>query len=243
MLAIFKREILSFFTTPVGYLIIGFFLVLNGLFLWVFKGDFNIFEYGFADLSKFFLLTPWVFMFLIPAVTMKSFSEEKKTGTLELLFIKPLSLGQTVYGKFFGALFLVVIALIPTFIYSICISQLGTTQGNLDWGLIYGSYFGLFFLAMSYTAIGIFTSTITENQIVAFILALFVCFMLYYGFESVSTLFTDGEMAQFVISLGMKSHFEGISRGVLDSRDLVYFFTLSILFLFFAIVQLKHHSR
>lgn len=243
MLAIFKREVFSFFTTPVGYLIIGFFLVLNGLFLWVFKGEFNIFEYGFADLSKFFLLTPWVFMFLIPAVTMKSFSEEKKTGTLELLFIKPLSLGQTVYGKFFGALILVVIALIPTFIYSICISQLGTTQGNLDWGLIYGSYFGLFFLAMSYTAIGIFTSTITENQIVAFIIALFVCFMLYYGFESVSTLFTDGEMAQFVISLGMKSHFEGISRGVLDSRDLVYFFTLSILFLFFAIVQLKHHSR
>jgi len=243
MLAIFKREVLSFFTTPVGYLIIGFFLVLNGLFLWVFKGDFNIFEYGFADLSKFFLLTPWVFLFLIPAVTMKSFSEEKKTGTLELLFIKPLSLGQTVYGKFFGALFLVVIALIPTFIYSICISQLGTTQGNLDWGLIYGSYFGLFFLAMSYTSIGIFTSTITENQIVAFILALFVCFMLYYGFESVSTLFTDGEMAQFVISLGMKSHFEGISRGILDSRDLVYFFSLSVLFLFFAIVQLKNHSR
>ena len=243
MLAIFKREVFSFFTTPVGYLIIGFFLVLNGLFLWVFKGEFNIFEYGFADLSKFFLLTPWVFLFLIPAVTMKSFSEEKKTGTLELLFIKPLSLGQTVYGKFFGALFLVVIALIPTFLYGICISQLGITEGNLDWGLIYGSYFGLFFLAMSYTAIGIFTSTLTENQIVAFILALVGCFMFYYGFEAVSTLFTDGDMAQFVISLGMKSHFEGISRGVLDSRDLIYFFSLSVLFLFFAIVQLKNHSR
>ncbi len=243
MLAIFKREVFSFFTTPVGYLIIGLFLVLNGLFLWVFKGDFNIFEYGFADLSKFFLLTPWVFLFLIPAVTMKSFSEEKKTGTLELLFIKPLSLKQTVYGKFFGALFLVVIALIPTFLYSICISQLSIPQGNLDWGLIYGSYLGLFFLAMSYTAIGIFTSTLTENQIVAFILALVVCFMFYYGFEAVSTLFADGDMAQFVISLGMKSHFEGISRGVLDSRDLIYFFSLSVLFLFFAIVQLKNHSR
>lgn len=243
MLAIFKREVLSFLMTPVGYLIIGFFLVLNGLFLWVFKGDFNIFEYGFADLSNFFLLTPWVFLFLIPAVTMKSFSEEKKAGTLELLYIKPVSLGQTVYGKFFGALFLVVIALIPTFLYSICISQLGITQGNLDWGLIYGSYFGLFFLAMSYTAIGIFTSTLTENQIIAFILALVVCFMFYYGFEGVSTLFTDGGTAQFVMSLGMKSHFEGISRGVLDSRDLIYFLSLSVLFLFFAIVQLKNHSR
>jgi len=243
MFAVFKREVFSFFTTPVGYLIIGFFLVLNGLFLWVFKGDFNIFEYGFADLSKFFLLTPWVFLFLIPAVTMKSFSEEKKTGTLELLFIKPLSIGQTVYGKFFGAVFLVVIALIPTFLYSICISQLGIPQGNLDWGVIYGSYFGLFFLAMSYTAIGIFTSTLTENQIVAFILALVICFMFYYGFEAVSTLFTDGDIAQFVITLGMKSHFEGISRGVLGSRDLIYFFSLSVLFLFFAIVQLKNHSR
>jgi len=243
MLAIFKREVLSFFMTPAGYLIIGFFLVLNGLFLWVFKGDFNIFEYGFADLSNFFLLTPWVFLFLIPAVTMKSFSEEKKAGTLELLFIKPLSLGQTVYGKFFGALFLVVIALIPTFLYGICISQLGITLGNLDWGLIYGSYFGLFFLAMSYTAIGIFTSTLTENQIVAFILALVVCFMFYYGFEGVSTLITDGGTAQFVMSIGMKSHFEGISRGVLDSRDLIYFLSLSVLFLFFAIVQLKNYSR
>lgn len=243
MLAIFKREILSFFMTPVGYLIIGFFLVLNGLFLWVFKGDFNIFEYGFADLSNFFLLTPWVFLFLIPAVTMKSFSEEKKAGTLELLFIKPLSLRETVYGKFFGALSLVVIALVPTLLYGVCISQLGNTPGNLDWGLIYGSYFGLFFLAMSYTAIGIFTSALTENQIVAFILALVICFMFYYGFEGVSTLFNDGEITQLIVSLGMKSHFEGISRGILDSRDLIYFLSLTVLFLFFAIVQLKNHSR
>ena len=243
MLAIFKREVLSFFMTPVGYLIIGFFLILNGLFLWVFKGTFNIFEYGFADLSNFFLLTPWVFLFLIPAVTMKSFSEEKKAGTLELLFINPLSLRETVYGKFLGALFLVLIALIPTLLYGICISQLGIIEGNLDWGLIYGSYFGLFFLAMSYTAIGIFTSALTENQIVAFILALVICFLLYYGFEGASTLFSDGEIIQFIVSLGMKSHFEGISRGVLDSRDLIYFLSLTVLFLFFAIVQLKNHSR
>lgn len=243
MLAIFKREVFSFFMTPVGYLIIGFFLILNGLFLWVFKGEFNIFDYGFADLSNFFLLTPWVFLFLIPAITMKSFSEEKKAGTLELLFIKPLSIGKTVYGKFFGSLCLVVIALIPTIIYSLSISQLGIVEGNLDSGLIYGSYFGLFFLAMSYTAIGIFTSTLTENQIVAFILAMVLCFVFYYGFEGLSTLFSDGDSAQFVLSLGMKSHFEGISRGVLDSRDLVYFLSLSVLFLFFATVQLKNHSR
>jgi ABC-2 type transport system permease protein len=243
MLAIFKREVLSFFMTPVGYLVIGFFLILNGLFLWVFKGNFNIFEYGFADLSNFFLLTPWIFLFLIPAVTMKSFSEEKKAGTLELLFIRPLSMGQIVYGKFFGALFLVVIALIPTILYCLCISQLAIIPGNLDWGLIYGSYFGLIFLAMSYTAIGIFSSTLTENQIVSFILALVVCFICYYGFEGLATLIPDSDLAQFVISLGMKSHFEGISRGVLDSRDLLYFFSLAVLLLYFSIVQLKNHSR
>ena len=171
MLAIFKREVLSFFTTPVGYLIIGFFLVLNGLFLWVFKGNFNIFDYGFADLGNFFLLTPWVFLFLIPAVTMKSFSEEKKAGTLELLFIKPLSIRETVYGKFFGALFLVLIALVPTILYGICISQLAIPEGNLDWGLIYGSYFGLFFLAMSYTAIGIFRTDKAGNRQVIHLVA------------------------------------------------------------------------
>lgn len=243
MLAIFKKEVLSFFIAPVGALVIGFFLILNGLFLWVFKGPFNIFEYGFADLSNFFLLTPWIFLFLIPAITMKSISEERKAGTLELLFIRPLSMGQIVYGKFFGALFLVVIALIPTILYSLCISQLGITPGNLDWGLIYGSYFGLLFLATSYTAIGIFSSTLTENQIVSFILALVICFICYYGFEALATLIADGDMAQFIIALGMKSHFEGISRGVLDSRDLLYFFSMTVLFLYFSIVQLKNHSR
>ncbi len=242
MLAIFKREIQSFFTSPIGYLVIGLFLVLNGLFLWVFKGPFNIFDYGFADLSNFFLLAPWVFLFLIPAITMKSFSEEKKLGTLELLFIKPISIWETVLGKFFGTFALGLIALVPTLLYVYSISQLGTTNGNLDTGLVLGSYFGTLFLMSCYTAIGLLASTLSENQIVAFIVGIILCFLFYYGFEGLATLF-EGETLVFIEKLGMKHHFESIARGVLDTRDLVYFITLTIFFLFLTVIQLKNTNR
>ena len=243
MLAIFKREIRSFFTSPIGYLVIGLFLVLNGLFLWVFRGDFNIFDYGFADLSNFFLLAPWVFLFLIPAITMKSFSEERKLGTLELLFIKPVGLWQTVLGKFFGTVALGLLALIPTLLYAYTISQLGTTVGNLDVGLVTGSYFGLFFLMACYTAIGLFTSTLSENQIISFITGAVFCFVIYYGFYGLSTLFQDGEVALALQKLGAKHHFEGISRGVIDSRNLVYFISMTSFFLYLSLIQLKYRSQ
>ncbi len=243
MTPIFKREIRSFFTSVTGYLVIGLFLALNGLFLWVFKGPFNIFDYGFADLSKFFLLAPWVFLFLIPAITMKSFSEEKKLGTLELLFIKPIGLWQTVLGKFLGTFVLGLIALVPTLLYVYSVSQLGTTVGNLDMGLVIGSYFGTIFLMGCYTAIGLFASTLSENQIVAFIIGVLLCFLLYYGFEGLSTLFADGQTAVFVQNLGMKHHFESIARGVLDTRDLIYFISLTTFFLFLSVVQLKNTAR
>ncbi|CAZ97969.1 gliding motility-associated ABC transporter permease subunit GldF [Zobellia galactanivorans] len=243
MLAIFKREIQSFFTSPIGYLVIGLFLVLNGLFLWVFKGPFNIFDYGFADLGNFFLLAPWVFLFLIPAITMKSFSEEKKLGTLELLFIKPLTLWQTVLGKFLGTLALGVIALIPTLLYAYTVSQLGTTAGNIDTGLVIGSYFGTLFLMACYTAVGLFASTLSENQIVAFITGLVLCFILYYGFEGLATIMDTSETVVFVQKLGMKHHFESIARGVLDTRDLVYFVSLTAFFLFLTVEKLKNTNR
>ncbi len=243
MLAIFKREIQSFFTSPIGYLVIGLFLVLNGLFLWVFKGPFNIFEYGFADLGNFFLLAPWVFLFLIPAITMKSFSEEKKLGTLELLFIKPVGIWQTVLGKFAGTLALALLALVPTLLYVYSVSQLGITVGNLDIGLVMGSYFGTFFLIGCYTAIGLFASTLSENQIVAFLFGILGCFLLYYGFEGLSSLFPEGTTAVFIQELGMRSHFDSIARGVLDTRDLVYFGSLTAFFLFLTVVQLKYAER
>ena len=243
MLALFKREIRSFFTSPTGYLVSGLFLVLNGLFLWVFKGPFNVFDYGFADLSRFFLLAPWVFLFLIPAITMKSFSEEKKLGTLELLFTKPISIWQTVLGKFFGTFVLALIALLPTLLYVHTVSRLGTTMGNLDIGLVVGSYFGTLLLTACYTAIGLFASTLSENQIVAFMSGLVLCFMMYYGFEGISTVVTDGASSVLIQSIGMKHHFESIARGVLDTRDLVYFISLSLFFLFLSVVQLQNTSR
>ncbi|MFC4097864.1 gliding motility-associated ABC transporter permease subunit GldF [Euzebyella saccharophila] len=243
MLAIFKREIQSFFTSPIAYLVIGLFLVLNGLFLWVFKGPYNIFEYGFADLSNFFQLVPWVFLFLIPAITMKSFSEERKLGTLELLFIKPLSLSQTVLGKFFGTLVLGIIALIPTSIYVYAIHELGTTVGNLDMGPVIGSYMGTLFLMSCYTAIGIFASTLSENQIVAFIIGVVLCFLFFFGFEGLASLFDSGQASLTVQNLGMKHHFDSISLGVLDTRDLLYFILLTAFFLFLTWQQLKNMNR
>ncbi|PKB44063.1 protein involved in gliding motility GldF [Cellulophaga sp. RHA19] len=243
MYAIYKREIQSFFTSPIGYMVIGLFLIFSGLFLWVFKGEYNIFDYGFADLSNFFFLVPWIFLFLIPAITMKSFSEERKTGTLELLFIKPISLWQTVLGKFLGTLTLVIIAIIPTFLYVYSLSQLGQTVGNIDMGVVFGSYFGLLFLMASYTAIGIFASTLSQNQIVAFLLALILCFVYFYGFQGISTLFTDGGTSVAIASLGMKAHFESIARGVIDTRDLIYFISLTVFFLFLTVIQLKNLNQ
>jgi len=243
MLAIFKREITSFLTATSGYLIMGLFLVLNVLFLWVFKGPYNIFEYGFADLTPFFMLTPRIFLFLIPAIAMKSFSEEKKTGTLELLLIKPISLTQLILGKFFAIISLAVLTLLPTFMYVLCISELGTISGNIDMGLVVVSYMGILLLLGVYSAIGVFASTLSENQIVAFLLGLLICFIGYYGFEAISSTIADGSMAVLISQMGMESHFERIGRGVLDPRDLVYFLSIIIFFLFLTTIQLKNRSN
>lgn len=243
MIAIFKREIRSFFTSPIGYLVIGLFLILNGLFLWVFKGPFNIFEYGFADMGLFFLLAPWVFLFLIPAITMRSFSEEKKLGTLELLFIKPIPLWKTVAGKFLGTFTLALIAILPTFLYVYTISQLGVVIGNLDMGMVFGSYFGLLFLIAGYTSIGLFASTLSENQIVAFLLGMVFCFLLFYGFEGLAGLSASGPGIGFIQNMGMKAHFESIARGVLDTRDIIYFIGLCLFFLFLTSDRLKNQKQ
>jgi len=230
MLAILKKEINTFFASPIGYLVIAVFLLLNGLFLWMFKGEFNILDNGFADLSAFFLLSPWILIFLIPAVTMRSFSDETKQGTLELLLTKPISTLKIVLGKYFGAFILIIIALLPTLLYVLTISKLGATEGNLDTGSVLGSYFGLLFLVAAYTAIGVFSSTLSDNQIVAFIIAVFICFFFYFGFEGLSNYKIFGD-ALYLEKLGMEYHFKSMSRGVLDTRDLLYFISISIFFI------------
>ncbi|WP_353778359.1 gliding motility-associated ABC transporter permease subunit GldF [Winogradskyella sp. 3972H.M.0a.05] len=230
MLAILKKEINTFFASPIGYLVIAVFLVLNGLFLWVFKGNFNILDNGFADLSAFFLLAPWILIFLVPAVTMRSFSDEKKQGTLELLLTQPVSHLQIVLGKYFGALVLVLLALIPTLLYVYSIWQLGNPVGNLDVGSTIGSYLGLLFLITAYTAIGIFASTLSENQIVAFIIAVFICFFFYFGFEGIANYNLFGDTL-YLEQLGMDAHYNSMSRGVLDTRDVIYFLSISAFFI------------
>ncbi|MEO9076936.1 MAG: gliding motility-associated ABC transporter permease subunit GldF [Gelidibacter sp.] len=226
MFAILKKEINAFFASPIGYLVIGLFLVLNGLFLWLFKGDFNILESGFADMTPFFLLAPWILIFLVPAVTMRSFSDEKKQGTLELLVTKPISHLQIVLGKYFGALLLIVLALLPTLLYILALGNLKLDGNILDHGSIIGSYLVLLFLVAAYAAIGLFASTLSDNQIVAFLIAVFLCFFFYFGFEGLSNV-----SALPIEQFGMEAHYNSISRGVLDTRDLLYFVSISVFFI------------
>ena len=241
MIAVFRKEINSFFASPIGYLVIGLFLVINGLFLWVFKGEYNILDSGFASLEPFFTLAPWIFLFLIPAITMKSFSEEVRQGTLELLLTKPLTTVQLVLGKYFGALFLILLALLPTLLYVVAIWYLGTAEDNPDSGVIIGSYFGLIFLGACYTAIGIFASILSPNQIVSFILAVFLCFIAYFAFEALANLNLFSSGAFSIEDLGINAHYESISRGIIDTRDIIYF--LSFVFLFLTLTNLSLISK
>ena len=238
MIPILKKEFNAFFASPVAYLVIGIFLLVNGLFLWVFKDNFNILNAGFADLSSFFYLAPWLFLFLIPAITMKSFADEFNNGTIEILKTKPLTDWQIILGKFSASLLLVIIALLPTTIYVYTIHQLANPVGYIDFGSIIGSYLGLLFLATTYTSIGLFTSTLSKNQIVAFILGVFITFLMFYGFDALSDLTTNN--SYFIKKLGINEHFKSISRGVVDTRDIIYFVSITGFFLFITKQQLRH---
>ena len=234
MLAILKKELNSFFATPIGYLVIAVFLIVNGLFLWIFNDDYNILNAGFADLTSFFFISPWLFLFLIPAITMRSFSDEFRLGTIEILKTKPLSNWQIIFGKYVGALVLIILALIPTLIYVLSVYKLGNPIGNLDTGSTIGSYLGLLFLASAYTSVGIYTSTFSNNQIVAFIIAAAICFFLFYGFEALA----DMGISESLRSFGMNDHFKSISRGVIDTRDVIYFVSVTLFFLFLTNLKL-----
>ena len=237
MLAILKKEFNSFFASPIAYLVIAVFLLINGLFLWIFKDDFNILNAGFADLNPFFFLAPWVFVFLIPAITMKSFADEFNNGTIELLKTKPITDWQIVLGKFWASLLLVIVALIPTLTYVYTVYSLGNPEGNIDFGSTIGSYIGLLFLASTYTAVGLFTSTLSKNQIVAFILGVFITFFLYYGFDSISNSLGNDLIIK---KIGINEHFKSISRGVIDTRDIVYFLSVTLFFLFITKMRLNN---
>ncbi len=229
MISLIKKELTAFFASAVGYLVIGLFLLANGLLLWIFKSEYNILDSGFADLNSFFKISPWLFFFLIPAITMRSFVDEKTLGTYELLKTKPLTTTQLVLGKYFGALVLISMAILPSIIYVYSINQLANPVGNIDLGPIIGAYLGLIFIASTYTAIGIFASAISQYQIVAFLIASSICVGFYFGFEALRNmpLFRGFQLDL----LGMKAHYFSIAKGVLDTRDLIYFLSISFIFL------------
>ncbi|KQS35877.1 gliding motility-associated ABC transporter permease subunit GldF [Pedobacter sp. Leaf194] len=232
MYAVFKRELLSFLSSMVAYITIGIFLAVSGLLLWFFP-DTSVLDYGYADLGGFFSLVPYLFMFLIPAITMRSFAEEQKEGTYELLVTKPISQWQIIWAKYLACVILVLLALIPTLIYYYSISKLGLPEGNIDSGSVIGSYIGLFLLGSAFTAIGIFASSLTKNQIIAFAIAAALCAFAFLGFDYTSEIFSMQSFETTISSLGINQHYQSISRGVLDTRDLIYFISFSVLFLLF----------
>jgi ABC-2 type transport system permease protein len=231
MIALFKKEVRAFLGSMIGYVVILTFLLMVSLMLWIFPGDFNLLDAGYAGLDNLFLLAPWVYMFLIPAITMRSFAEEKRNGTLELLFTKPISDFQIIFAKFLAGMVLVLFSITPTLVFYYTIYQLGNPAGNLDVGATMGSYIGLVLLATGFVSIGIFASSLTQSQIVSFILAVFLSFVFYLGFDSLSGIALLEKFDYLILQLGINYHFLSLSRGVIDTRDLLYFIGLSAFFM------------
>ncbi len=230
---VFKKEIASFFGSLTGYIVVSIFLIANSLFLWVFPGQYNVLDNGHANLDTLFFMAPWIFLFLVPAVTMRLFADEKRTGTIELLYTRPLSDMQIIISKYSSGIALVIFSLVPVLIYFITVGLLGETAWNMDTGAFWGSFIGLFFLATVYVAIGVFASSITDNQIIAFLTAMIISFFFYIGFEAISSLEIWGNFGSNIENLGINAHYKSMSRGVLDTRDIIYFIAVSAIFLVF----------
>jgi len=238
MIAILKKELSTQFGSLSAMIIAILFLVIMGLFLWVYP-DSSLLENGYASLQSFFDLAPWAFLFLIPAITMRLFSEEKKNGTLEIILTKPVRDWDLILGKFGSVKVILIFTLIPTLFYYLTLIRLGLPQGNIDHGAVWGSYLGLLMLGLSFASIGIFSSSLSSNPIIAFLLSGALSFFFYSGFESISKLPFLSFMDSTLIDFGIRSHYEGISRGVLDTRDLMYFLSLIGLFLYFTKLNLE----
>jgi ABC-2 type transport system permease protein len=241
MFTLFKKEINSFFSSITGYIVIIVFLLINSLFIWVFPGSNNVLDGGYASLDSLFIIAPWVFLFLVPAITMRMFTDEKKSGTIETLFTKPLNDVTIISAKSLAAFVLVVFSLVPTLIYFFSVYQLGNPVGSIDTGGTWGSYIGLFFLSAIYVSIGIFSSSITDNQIVAFLVGVFLCFIMFMGFDYLSELAIFKSVDNIVLNIGMNEHYKSLSRGVIDSRDIIYF--ISVSFVFILLTKLILQSR
>lgn len=225
MIQILVKEIQGFLNSLIAYIVISVFLVTVGLLMWVFP-DTNVLDYGYADMETLFSLSPYILMFLVPAITMRMFSEEKKSGTIEILLTQPVSDWQIIFGKFLAGFALVVFSILPTIIYYFSLSQISNPVGNIDTAGIIGSYIGLVMLGGVFTAVGIVSSSLTENQIIAFILGVFFCFFLYSGFAAVAAIDVWSSSSNFIDQLGIIHHYDALSKGLIDTRNLIYFFSV-----------------
>ncbi len=231
MITILRKEINEFLDSLIAYVVIGIFLTGIGLLMWVFP-DTNVLDYGYASMETLFSLAPYVFMFLIPAITMKAFAEEKRGGTIEILYTLPFRDIEIVIGKFLAGFLLVLFSVLPTLIYYFTLSYLGNPSGNIDTAGIIGSYIGLVMLGGIFTSIGILSSALTGNQIVSFILAAFLCFVFYAGFDSIAAINIWSETSYIIEQVGILSHYETLSKGLIDMSDVVYFISMIVLFLY-----------
>lgn len=238
MIAILKRELSTQFGTLSGMIVGLLFLIIMGLFLWVYP-DSSLLDNGYASLQTFFDLAPWAFLFLIPASTMRLFSEEKRNGTLELILTKPIRDWELIFGKYFSILVLLIFALIPTLYYYLTLVRLGLPVGNIDHGAVLGSYLGLLLLGASFSSMGLLASSLSSNQIISFLLAGVLCFFMFSGFDSISKLPLLSRIDNTIVDLGIRAHYDSISRGVLDTRDLLYFVSLVGLFLYLTKLNLE----
>ncbi|HTL82586.1 MAG TPA: gliding motility-associated ABC transporter permease subunit GldF [Bacteroidia bacterium] len=231
MYSLFAKEIRSFLSSLIGYIVIVVFLLAISLFMWIVKGNSNVLDQGYASIDTLFAIAPWVFLFLIPAITMRSFADEKKTGTIELLLTRPITDLQIILAKYFAGFILVAISLIPTLLYYYSVYKLGNPQGNIDSGSTMGSYCGLLLLGSAFVSIGLFASSLTDNQIISFILAFALCFFCYIGLEQISSLSLFGKADTFIQALGINEHYNSLARGVIDTRDVVYFISFNGVFI------------
>lgn len=232
MLTLLFKEFRSFFNSISGYLIISIFLLATGLFIWIFPGNTNVLDGAYANLDSLFDMAPWIYLFLIPALCMRLFTDEKKSGTIELLLTRPISDFKIVLSKFLAALLLVVFSLLFCLTYYISIYYLGKPVGSIDVGAFWGSFLGLFFLAIGYLSIAVFAGSLTDNQIVAFLLSMVLCFSFYIGFDYLSELLVFQTIQTEIITIGISEHYRSLSRGVIDSRDVSYFISLALIFVF-----------
>lgn len=242
MRALYLKEIRSFLSSIIGYVFILIFLISSGLFHWVISGEeiqTNLLEGAEADLIPFFNLSPLIFLVLIPAITMRSIAEERRTGTIELLFTRPISDLKIVLAKYFASVTLLVVALFPTVLYFFSMYYLGNPVGNIDVGATFTSYLGLVALGACFVAIGIFASSLTNSQIVAFILAMFLCWLFYQGFDLLGSYSLMGDFDSTVKHFGLDAHYDSIKKGVIETKDVVYFLSIIVFFIYASLTVIK----